>query len=659
MTAVDTRPVTPETRRRSPQRTSALARFLRRPLGTISLVFLILLLISSFAPGLLSPIDPQAADLANVLSGPSGAHILGTDALGRDMYARVVYGAGAALFGVLLTVLVAAVIAIPIGLACSLSRRTDAVISGVNDVVLSIPGIIVILMVLAMTGSLNWAMAGLGLLVAPGLIRVVRSAAIAVVEEPYISAARVFGVGRAKIAVRHVLPRVAGPVLVNVSLIAASALVTEAGINFLGLGLEPPAPTWGGLVADGAAAINQSAWALVPGGGVIAVTVTAFVLLGDAIRDVTTESWASGRAKGLRAVVGGLVPVQALPPDHEATLPVDADAVLSVRDLSIAFPNPSGGETVVVQSVSFDIRRGEAVGVVGESGCGKTITGLGVLGMLPAAARVVAGTIVLDGAEITDLSPQRRQALRGTQIAFVSQEPMTALDPLFTIGSQISEAVRTHTGASRGRARARVLELLEQVQIVDPARVAKSYPHEISGGMAQRVAIAIALAGSPKLLIADEPTTALDVTVQAEIIALLGELRRQTGMAVMLISHDWGVVSEACTRAVVMYAGQVVERASIENVLADPLHPYTAGLLAANPHFARPGERLITIRGAVPAPAAWPTSCHFAGRCPLADTACGMAPVPLVLTAPERLSRCIHVDELRASRAGAERTADV
>jgi peptide/nickel transport system permease protein len=622
---------------------NAFVRFLRRPLGVAAAVFLAIACVAWVAPWLLTTADPQISDFASVLITPTWEHPLGTDAVGRDIYARIVYGTATALTGVVITVAVAALIAIPLGLASTLFRRFGAVITRANDLILSIPGIVVLLMVLALTGSLNGAMAALGILFAPGLLRVVRGAALAIVEEPYVAAARVFGVGKWKIAFRHVLPRALGPILVNLSIIAANGLIIETGLNYLGLGLQPPTPSWGGLVADGANAIEQQPWTLIPTGGIVAITVVAFVLLGDAIRDVTTESWAAGRTKGARLSKAARRATLEKPVASSAPL---AGALLSVRDLSIAFPTSSGGEVTVVQSVSFDVGRGEAVGLVGESGCGKTITGLGVLGLLPAGARITSGQIVVDGQDVVSLTARERSALRGTTIAFISQEPMMALDPLFTVGSQLREAIRTHTTMTRKQARARAIDLLERVRINEPERVANSYPHQISGGMAQRVAIAIALAGEPKILIADEPTTALDVTVQKEILELLQTIQKDSGMGLLLISHDWGVVSALCPRSVVMYAGQVVEQASVDAIIESPRHPYSAGLLAANPHFTAPGERLATIPGSVPPPASWPVSCHFADRCPMAIDACRAGAIPMVQIGADRESRCIRTDEM-------------
>jgi peptide/nickel transport system permease protein len=621
-----------------------IRRLLTRPLGAASVVYLLLFVVAAIAPGLLAPGNPQALDFAHVLSTPTAGHILGTDSLGRDIYTRIIYGAGQSLAGILLAGIVAAAIGIPCGLASSLSRRVDTVVSRVSDLVLSIPSIIVLLMVLAFSNNLNLAMAALGLLTAPGLIRVTRSAALPVVEEPYVAAAKVFGLGRVAIAIRHVLPRVIGPILVNLSLIATHALIIAAGLNYLDLGLHPPTPSWGGLLHDGAQVLDQQTWTIVPSGGVIALTVIAMVLFGDAVRDVAAESWGPGHTRAIRRRARRMV----VRPAESSAEPV-LDAVLTVRDLSIAFPAPDGGQLPVVQDVSFDINRGEAVGIVGESGCGKTITGLAVLGMLPPGAQIACGSIWVNGRDVTGLPARERAGLRGKTIAFISQEPMVALDPLFTVGYQIAEAVRVHTGLRRAAARQRAVELLTQVRISDPDRVARSYPHEISGGMAQRVAIAIALAGDPEILIADEPTTALDVSVQGEIIELLSSLQDEKGLAVMLISHDWEVVSELCTRAVVMYAGQVVERARVEDALDDPRHPYTEGLLAANPHLVVPGEPLRTIPGNVPPPSAWPESCHFQDRCAYVRADCRAQPIPMISTGPERSSRCLHVELLEST----------
>jgi peptide/nickel transport system permease protein len=303
------------------------------------------------------------------------------------------------------------------------------------------------------------------------------------------------------------------------------------------------------------------------------------------------------------------------------------------------------GPVPLVSDVSFDVREGEAVGIVGESGCGKTITAMSILGLLPRDL-AVEGDIFCRGRNLT-ASGRRLAEVRGKTIGLVTQEPMIGLTPTFRVGWQIAEAVRRHHRVSRSRARERTIELLRQVRLPDPETVARRFPHELSGGMAQRVAIARALAGEPELLIADEPTTALDVTVQGEILDLLRDLQEQRRMSVLLISHDWGVIADICDRVVVMYAGEVVETAPVATLFDQPRHPYTRALLASNPQHAPVADnRLPTIPGVVAKPGAWPSGCRFEPRCGFATAECGRAPIAFDETGEGRGARCIHHERL-------------
>ncbi|WP_217562642.1 ABC transporter ATP-binding protein, partial [Streptomyces sp. GbtcB6] len=278
--------------------------------------------------------------------------------------------------------------------------------------------------------------------------------------------------------------------------------------------------------------------------------------------------------------------------------------------------------------------------------CGKTTTATSLLGMLPAGGETTAGSIRFEGEDLARADAASLRRVRGRRIGWISQDPVSGLDPSFTAGAQVAEVVRLHTGCTRKEARQRALELFEKVRLPDPARVAKSYPHQLAGGMAQRVGIAAALAGNPALVDADEPTTALDVTVQAEILDLLRELR-SGGTAVVLITHDWGVLADLCDRAVVMYAGEVVEEAEVTAMVTTPAHPYTAALLRSDPHHAVPGEPLPAVEGAVPPPSQWPVGCHFQNRCPRVTDACREKPVVIsYLTTLERSTRCIRPAEL-------------
>jgi peptide/nickel transport system ATP-binding protein len=317
----------------------------------------------------------------------------------------------------------------------------------------------------------------------------------------------------------------------------------------------------------------------------------------------------------------------------------DARALLSVENLRTYFHTPHGVARAV-DDVSFDVSAGEIVSVVGESGCGKTATALSLLRLIDAPGRIESGShIWFEGKDLLALDDEGIRQVRGQRIAMVFQEPMTALNPVFSVGDQVAEVVRVHTTATRKEAWARAVAMLDRVGIPEPDVRARSYPHQLSGGLRQRVLIAMALVMRPALLIADEPTTALDVTIQAQILELLQELQRELGMAVLLITHDLGVVAEAAQRVMVMYAGQVVESAPVRALFADPQHPYTRGLLRAMPRARRTTERLQTIPGTVPSPTAWPDGCRFRERCAEAFERCQNSP-GLYDVGPGHQARC-------------------
>jgi peptide/nickel transport system ATP-binding protein len=323
---------------------------------------------------------------------------------------------------------------------------------------------------------------------------------------------------------------------------------------------------------------------------------------------------------------------------------MDRAPLLSVQDLSVAI-RTRDGEIAVTQGVSFDVGEGERVGIVGESGCGKTVTGLALLGLLPSRISRVTGRIMLGDTNINGLPESRLRRIRGEQIAMIFQEPMSALDPVFTIGEQIGEAVRAHFKIGRREARNRSIEALRQVGIPLPERRHDEYPHQLSGGMRQRAMIAIALACEPRLLIADEPTTALDVTIQAQIIDVLVELSARSGTALLFITHDLGVVAETCERVLTMYAGQIVEDAPIDEVLVRPHHPYTSGLMRSLPSLSQPKATLPSIPGRVPPPTDMPLGCRFEPRCAHARPVC-REPQPSLPAGPHHAVRCCRFAEL-------------
>jgi peptide/nickel transport system ATP-binding protein len=319
--------------------------------------------------------------------------------------------------------------------------------------------------------------------------------------------------------------------------------------------------------------------------------------------------------------------------------------VLEVANLRVSFPGAGNSRFYPVDGVSFSLERGETLALVGESGCGKSLTSLALLQLVPSPGRIESGSVIrLGDADVLALKGDALRRIRGRRIGMIFQDPMTSLNPVFTVGAQIVEGIHAHFKVSSAEARQRALQLLQEVGIPDPAERLKAYPHQLSGGMRQRVMIAIALAAEPEILVADEPTTALDVTVQAQILEVLDRLRARRGMAVLLITHDLGIVAGRADRVAVMYAGQIVEEAKTPRLFANPSHPYTQGLFASVPRISGPLKRLNPIRGSVPAPAAWPTGCRFRPRCPQAFDRSETEP-PLLPVEPEHRMRCWLAEE--------------
>ena len=432
--------------------------------------------------------------------------------------------------------------------------------------------------------------------------------------------------------------------VVQASLFAGAALIFQTSLDYLGIGTQPPTASWGGMAAEASTYVSRDPWLVVPAGFVITLTSMSFGLIGDTVRDwyawrsAVMPSFAdSETAPSFVGQDGGSVPPAVTPPrrsvellptaDGSRSIGPDDDVLLRVEDLTVSVRSLSGRTVPLVDRVSFRVGAGEALGIVGESGCGKTMTALAIMGLLPRGVSVEAGSIWLNGVELTRADEHAMRRVRGSVISMISQEPIACLDPCFTVGSQLTEVIRRHSRVPQGEAHRDMNHLLEMVELSDTEAVSRKYPHELSGGMAQRVAIAAALAGKPKLLVADEPTTALDVTVQAEILELLRSLRSTSRLGLLLVSHDWGVIADGCDAAVVMYGGEVVESAKIETILRQPRHPYTRALMASNPHYASARRaRLDSIPGSVPPLGLWPAGCHFAPRCAFATPECRQGP---------------------------------
>ena len=560
-----------------------LGRLLRKKLALLALGWIVAIVLASAFAGALTSYDPLDQDLLAVKQLPSAEHWLGTDALGRDVLSRLLFGGMPTIAGIIEAVVVASLLGVSLGVCAGyFGGWLDRLVIQLVDLVLSLPAIVVLLSVLAVfSHNMLAAMVVLGILGSAGITRVIRSVTMGVRGELYIAAARISGLRDSAIIPRHVLPRIMGPMLIQISLFSAISVLTQTGISFLGLGVLPPDPTWGGMIFDASVSLNDHPWLLVPSGGTVALTILAFGLLGDAARDAAAEGWSRPIAAATRRG-----------PALAASAADATGALLSVRDVTIA---TSDGRRLV-NGVGFDLAAGETLGVVGESGSGKTLTILALLGLLPHGVQVQAGTLQVDGRQfdLTDLGQLR--PLRGRTIGMIFQEPMAALDPCFTIGHHLAEVMRRFEKLDSASVQRRVIAALEQVKIHDPESVAQRYPHQISGGMAQRVGIARALIPQPRILLADEPTTALDVTVQADILDLLRGLSRERNMAVVLVTHDWGVVADLCDRAMVLLGGDVMETADVVALFHQPQHAYTKALLLANPHNAEVGKPLPTIQ---------------------------------------------------------------
>lgn len=567
---------------------------LRDPVSVICMVVLGVIVAAAVLAPVLTTHDPVYSSLSDTLAPMGPVHLLGGDGVGRDVFARLLYGARTSLLGALLTVFVALALGVPTGLVAGYyGGRIDAVLSWIANLIMAVPAIIVMLVVMALlSSSIYVAMAVLGVIVFPGVFRLIRTSTTSVRSELYLDAARVAGLGDGRIIGRHVLPVVQAPTILQCAQIVEIAIGIQAGLVFLGLG-SGSQPSWGGMLNDAFANIYAAPTLLLWPALAIALTIGSLSLLSNSVRDLMSSGGKAKRRRSSRAPV-----VRA---NDEATntarTEVDAsDPLLVVENLRVTYPR-DGLDVAVVDGVDLRVERGKILGLVGESGSGKSQTAFSILGLIPDAARVTADRLEFDGTALTGLNPAQMNSLRGSRIAYIPQEPMSNLDPSFTIGDQLTEPIRAHLGLSRKDAKDRAIELLERVGITDTARVYKAYPHEISGGMAQRVLIAGAVSCDPDLLIADEPTTALDVTVQAEVLDLLRSLQRERGMGVILVTHNFGVVADLCDHVAVMRKGSIIESSPSEDLFGAPRHEYTRTLLQSTLEGSAPRSEL-SVRAA-------------------------------------------------------------
>jgi ABC-type dipeptide/oligopeptide/nickel transport system ATPase component/ABC-type dipeptide/oligopeptide/nickel transport system permease subunit len=581
----------------------------RQPATIVAVVFLVLLVIIALAAPLLAPYDPTASDFDHVLYPPSAQFLLGTDDLGRDQLSRLIYGTRIVLMIAVGAVLIAALIGVPLGLFLGFRGGWwDRVGMRFVDLGQALPGMLIGMTVIAILGrNMFVLMFAIGLIFATSFARMTRATVLVERSKPYVEAAEVSGLRHGQIIFGQVLPNLVGSILTQSAVFIGSAIMIESAMSFLGIGLDSDIPTWGAMLSLSMEFINTAPYLAWPPGLAIALTVLAFSVAGDGLNDALTGERRNLPRLAVRKAKAVEPPIAAPPTAGElpSVTAVDAAAppatesapalVLRANDVTVSLARPTGAVVDIVDHVGLDIARGEIVGLLGESGSGKSTFARAVLGMLPAGTWLSSGSIMLDGEELAGRNAAQLKGVRGDRIGAVFQDPMTALSPVHRVGTQLIEPLRIHKGMNRKQARARAVELLERVGVRNAAMRLDDYPHQFSGGMAQRVAIAMALAADPDLLIADEATSALDVTTQSQVLDLIMDLRDEYGMGVLMITHGLGVVAETCDRVAVMYKGVIVEDADVARLFEAPEHPYTRALLAANPLNASESGRLLTI----------------------------------------------------------------
>ncbi|GAA1803839.1 dipeptide/oligopeptide/nickel ABC transporter permease/ATP-binding protein [Actinomadura chokoriensis] len=598
-----------------------------RPASRIALGVLLVIAVAALAAPLIARHDPLTTGIAS--QAPSGEHWFGTDRVGRDVFARVLYGARWSLaIGLGATLLALAAGALLGSLAATAHRVVDEVVMRCLDVIMAFPAVALAAVLVTVFGkSLPVLIFTIAFLYVPQIARVVRANVLAQYGEDYVAAERVIGAGRGHILRRHVVVNCAAPILVFCTIVVANAIVFEASLSFIGAGVQDPDPSWGSVIAYGKSLVLAGGWwaTFFPG---LFILVTVLVL--NVLSEGVSDAWAAPAARtdteaeaeadagpGERPAAAALDGADDLREagrrlaDRARPLP-EGEPLLRVEDLTIGFPGRYG-DLNVVDRVSLDVRPGEVVGLVGESGCGKSLTSLAVMGLEPRGARI-GGRLLFDGRDLRTMPARERRRLLGHDMAMIYQDALSSLNPAMTIRAQLRQLTRR--GGTRTPA-----ELLDLVGL-DPDRTLRAYPHELSGGQRQRVLIAMALSRDPRLVVADEPTTALDVTVQAAVMRLLLRLRAELGFALILVSHDLALVADVTDRVVVMYGGQVAEAGVTPELVASSRHHYARGLLGAVLSLEAAEGRPVQIPGVVPSPARFPAGCRFADRCAAATDLC-------------------------------------
>ncbi len=592
--------------------------FSKSRIGIVGLVMLmVIVLMAIFAPAI-APYDSSSSasvEIDDIYNPPNSVHWFGTDDAGQDVFSNFVFGARVSLtvgfFAAFISIIIGGVTGLVAGY---FGGRWENVLMRITDIMLVIPDLPLMVVIVALTQpSLLNIIFVIGLLGWTTTARVVRSQTLAVKSRKFVLRARAVGAGNGHIISRHILPLVMPILVVQGVLVVSLAILNESALSFLGLG-DPTALSWGQMLnyAFGRGAMSIGAWwaLLFPGFGIVWV-VLGLTLLGQGLEQVLNP----------RLDTHHLLPGRpAIQRGHVESRQAKG-ALLEVQNLSINYINEGKPAARAVEDVSFTLNKGELIGLVGESGCGKTTLMLSLLRLLPSAGQIVNGRVFFNGQDLTAISDEELNLVRWKEISIVFQGAMNALNPVRTVGDQIAEAIIKHMPAiDHDKLQVRVIELLDLVGIAADHK--EQYPHQYSGGMRQRAMIAMALACDPQVIIADEPTTALDVMIQAQILELLDSLRRKLGLAIIFVTHDLGVVAEICDRVLVMYGGVTAEYADVDTIYNEARHPYTQELLKAFPDLTKPKKKLSSIPGYPPRLEALPAGCRFAPRCPAAFDRC-------------------------------------
>ncbi|MBD3676865.1 MAG: dipeptide/oligopeptide/nickel ABC transporter permease/ATP-binding protein [Rhodobacteraceae bacterium] len=610
----------------------------RNRLALAGLVVMALVVVLALITPLLPLADPDVTNTADRFKRPLGdAGLLGTDHLGRDLLSRLLWGTRLSLAVGVAAALIAATIGAAIGIVAGFyGGRTDNIIMRGVDMLMAFPYILLALAIVAALGpGLLNALIAVAAVNIPFFARNIRGVTVSIAHKEFVDAARLSGMGDVRIIVTEVLPNVIPVIVIAMSTTIGWMILETAGLSFLGLGSQPPQADLGSMLGEARSALITNPHTSVVPGAMILVIVMAINLLGDGVRDALDPRLKSGALS--RPMPATLVRRDSVPPQPRT----EDEAILALRDLKTEF-HVKNRVYKAVGGVDLHVRPGECLGIIGESGSGKSVTALSVMGLVASPPGVITGgAVYFEGQDLIGAPYETLRRLRGNRVAYIFQDPLATLHPLYTVGEQLIEAVRAHHPTSRDEARTHAIDLLKSVRIPNAETRIDSYPHELSGGMRQRVGIAMALANDPEVIIADEPTTALDVTVQAQILSLLDDLRRERGLAIVFITHDFGVVAQLCDRVAVMYAGRIVEEGPTAAILGAPAHPYTARLMACVPELGGGRRELAAIPGLPPVVDNLPQGCAFADRCHKATDACREGEVTLVPKGPDRAVRCI------------------